>query len=423
MTDSRTMVDAIFANQATWLARLATGTPLPPTAADQHPTLWHDPWLAAARTGRSGVILTPDANTEVPTASLDATLDWLARHGTQDVLIWSPTPNPMMHPRLLARGAIDSFEPHWMWRDLTTVPPPPTLSSRFTIHEATLDDLPEILAHRGIPYVDDQQLRAMLSVAAASTRGEVTILIAREHSVLRRPRVIGLAAVNLIATFEGIVGGLFNLGVHPSARGRGVGTALTAAILAIAREHGAIGLGLNATPDGERIYVKLGFRPIGRGQTWLLPAARLRYRPDPEIVLQVEALARDDRAALSPTIARIGLLPNGEMPVVFAARFGHRELVRWLVTHGAQADIVAFWKVGLRDEAIALMHEERYVNRIAGPQATTPLHDAIALGDATLARHLIASGADLDARDSQHHGTPLDWARALQRDDIADLLR
>jgi len=423
-------VQVVFANQRAWLVRLATGAAAVPPASmtvpaiDIPPRIWHEGEVWASHTRRAGVMLVDAAHDRPQSAAaIDRALAWLGSTGSGDVLIWSARPDGGRDRQLLARGAADSFAPHWMLRDLQRPVPSTVPPSRIDLSLATSADLPEVLATRGIPYVEEEQIRQILAMASVpSEQADVLVVVARESTLLRRSRIIGLAIVNITGQGRDRNAGLYNLGVHPDARQRGVGTALTLHALAVARECGALRMGLNATPDGERIYRKLGFRSLGFGQTWLMPAARLRHRPDATLVSQAEALAQGQLVALDPAIATIGLMPNGETPIDFAARFGQRESVRWLLEHGAPPDIVPLWKVGLRAEAIRLMANGRALNHITAQRGTTPLHDAVERDDIELARHLIAAGADTTVRDRQYHSTPLDWARTLNRPAIVELL-
>jgi ribosomal protein S18 acetylase RimI-like enzyme len=413
-------VRAIFDNQTAWLFRLATGSIHPPASSTR---LWHRDHLQAARTGRTGVILsTPSQENSNPKA-LDQALDWLDSSGCGDVLIWSAQPDLALDRQLQARGARDSFAPHWMWRDLERRLPPFTPPENIDLSVATAADLTDLLANRSVPYVQSDQLREMLRLTSqCAPEPLVWIIVARETHRLRRSTVLGLTVVNLLSAGDDKIAGLFNLGVDSKARQRGIGTALTLAALALARDHGALGMGLNATPDGERVYWKLGFHTIGHGQTWFLPSVGLRHRPPADLVEQAEALASGATVGIDPAIARVRAMPNGETPITFAARYGHQEAARWLIHHGAKADILSLWKLGLRDESIALMADRAYLARVAGFHATTPLHDAVDLGDLELVEQLLRAGADLSARDGHDHATPLDWARVLHRSEIEALL-
>jgi ankyrin repeat protein len=71
-----------------------------------------------------------------------------------------------------------------------------------------------------------------------------------------------------------------------------------------------------------------------------------------------------------------------------AVDFGHHELAEWLLARGARADA-----------------------RSARGSRGTALHSAAWEGDLRMARILVAHGADVRARDAEHHNTPAGWAR------------
>jgi len=56
----------------------------------------------------------------------------------------------------------------------------------------------------------------------------------------------------------------------PEARGRGLATAVLTAALRDARDRGARTATLQSTPMAESLYVRHGFRPVGRWQEWIL---------------------------------------------------------------------------------------------------------------------------------------------------------
>jgi len=58
------------------------------------------------------------------------------------------------------------------------------------------------------------------------------------------------------------VAGLYVITVRPEFRRRGIGTALTAAALAAARDRGLPLATLHATPDGEPVYRRMGFTEV-----------------------------------------------------------------------------------------------------------------------------------------------------------------
>jgi ribosomal protein S18 acetylase RimI-like enzyme len=58
--------------------------------------------------------------------------------------------------------------------------------------------------------------------------------------------------------------GIYNLGTRERARRRGMGTAVTAALLHDARDGGCETASLQSTPMAERVYAAVGFRDLGR---------------------------------------------------------------------------------------------------------------------------------------------------------------
>ncbi|MGZ8781992.1 MAG: GNAT family N-acetyltransferase [Gaiellaceae bacterium] len=58
---------------------------------------------------------------------------------------------------------------------------------------------------------------------------------------------------------------------RPDARNRGLASAVTRAALVEARRRGFLTASLQATPMAERLYARLGFRPVGAWQEWVPP--------------------------------------------------------------------------------------------------------------------------------------------------------
>ncbi|MEO6511504.1 MAG: GNAT family N-acetyltransferase [Nocardioides sp.] len=71
------------------------------------------------------------------------------------------------------------------------------------------------------------------------------------------------AAVGMSYDHDGDCG-IYNVTTLDHARGRGIGTALTAQLLHEARDRGCTTSTLQSTPMAERVYARLGFRDIGR---------------------------------------------------------------------------------------------------------------------------------------------------------------
>ena len=95
-----------------------------------------------------------------------------------------------------------------------------------------------------------------------------------------------------------------------------------------------------------------------------------------------------DQAALAALHDRDSALVTDDAVVMAAVDLRHHALVAWLLERGARADA-----------------------RTGPPSRHTALHAAAWNGDAPMADLLIKAGADVTARDEEHHGTPADWAR------------
>jgi ankyrin repeat protein len=94
-----------------------------------------------------------------------------------------------------------------------------------------------------------------------------------------------------------------------------------------------------------------------------------------------------DRASLAKLLDAQPSLVKLDAVFVSAAAFGHHELVEWLLSKGAN------------------------VNAGSAGNGGTALHSAAWEGDLRMAKILVAAGADLNARDKEHNGTPAGFAR------------
>jgi GNAT superfamily N-acetyltransferase len=136
---------------------------------------------------------------------------------------------------LSALGFSRGWEPHWMSAPATPSP----LDAR--VGEAS-----------EVPEYDDygQMLLELLGPASV-------LFVAREDG-----RFAGHAWLHAAAG----VGGLYDVFVPEDLRRRGLGSALTRAAASKAAAHGVDAVTVNA--EFEPLYESLGFRSLGRGQTW-----------------------------------------------------------------------------------------------------------------------------------------------------------
>jgi ankyrin repeat protein len=122
------------------------------------------------------------------------------------------------------------------------------------------------------------------------------------------------------------------------------------------------------------------------------------------------------------------IAPDGFFPLGLASFFGHREIAKFLLEHGADVGIAAqnaqrvtalHGAVARRDVEIVRMLLERGADANAQQErGFTPLHDAAANGSQPLVDLLLAHGAHPDAR-TEDGKTPADMARERGHSEIA----
>jgi GNAT superfamily N-acetyltransferase len=389
-----------FDNQIRWQERLT-----PPDRVRGFGT------LRAGVTGTFAHLMLPDSADET-VAHLGAAIDWVRGMAALDAIVWSHTPDPGLDLTLLAGGWRVGFEPWWMVADLRTDAVPADLGSCSPAWPGVVrlgrpDDIAPLLA-AAVPYASAPQLEQF----ARQTDG-IHWLVADEDG-----RAVGQAVVHL--DDQGWAG-LFNVGVADQYRRRGIGGALTAAAVRMARDGGATMMGLNSTPMAKHVYEDAGFRQVGVGQTWLRSTDRLLADPPEHEQAAVRAIgsgAINGLPADVPQLFWCGL--SGQQS---AARFGQPEALHALVRRGQVPDLVAMWSLGLTREATAAAGNPRARELVTQPWDARPLHHAAASGNEGLAAMLLGAGADLTARDSQFRGTPLGWAVATGHARIAELIR
>ena len=180
-----------------------------------------------------------------PDADLETAVRTAVESGVREVGCWSLAPDELLGRRLLDLGFQDGWQPHWMGIDPAR---PPGVSAGTPV-ERSGECAPEL------PYGHDAPLDD----------------VAR-HLVVRDGTTI---AGHVVLHVEGATGGVYDMGVAPRLRRRGVGTALTLAAIDAAHELGCSSLTLNATGEGEPLYRSVGFESLGHGMTWwLFPRAR-----------------------------------------------------------------------------------------------------------------------------------------------------
>jgi ribosomal protein S18 acetylase RimI-like enzyme len=111
---------------------------------------------------------------------------------------------------------------------------------------------------RSAPPLDHEGLARV--AAAEST----TVLVARVDAGDGQPgEIVGTLTLAVFPIPTGVRAWIEDVVTHDSARGQGVGTALTLEALRLAREHGARTVDLTSRPSREaagRLYERLGFQ-------------------------------------------------------------------------------------------------------------------------------------------------------------------
>ena len=187
--------------------------------------------------GGTAVIAFPEGD-----AVLQDAVERARRAGVAEISCWAVEPDDDLGERLHALGFQDGWQPHWMGIDPRTRGEPPA-----HLVERTPDCEPEL------PYASPQHRHVL--------GGDVHHLVARQGGM-----IVGHAVLNV----DGETGGVYDMGVLPSARRQGFGLALTLGALDCARDAGCTSVTLNATGEGEPVYRRAGLSSLGLGMTWWL---------------------------------------------------------------------------------------------------------------------------------------------------------
>ncbi|GIZ46996.1 hypothetical protein CKM354_001009800 [Cercospora kikuchii] len=115
---------------------------------------------------------------------------------------------------------------------------------------------------------------------------------------------------------------------------------------------------------------------------------------------------------------------DGLTAIELAVLFERPESVRWLIDHGATADIVSLWDLGWKDQAKQLIEQQpQIVNRKAGQNGATALHIAVQRNDEELADSVLRSMAvDHSITDDTFESSVSGWASFLGRTRMLEVL-
>jgi ribosomal protein S18 acetylase RimI-like enzyme len=183
------------------------------------------------------ILAFPGRDADLPTAVRIAT-----RSGAREISCWALLPDDHLAARLSLLGFQDGWQPHWMGAD-------PARCADEPGHEIEATTA----CSRALPY-GSRHHESVLG-------GDVHHFVARDQG-----SIVGHVVLDTDATR----GGIYDMGVAPSARGRGYGRALALTALACARAQGCTSVTLNTTAEGEPLYRSVGFESLDLGITWWL---------------------------------------------------------------------------------------------------------------------------------------------------------
>jgi GNAT superfamily N-acetyltransferase len=244
------LVRAAAANQTEWMLR---------TAEAAGGTVHRERGVAWAVSAAGAVLAFPELSRERLGGLLPQFLSTARRSEAREASCWSllPTEPDTLGEELLSAGFRGGWQAHWMAREIEPRPPDPPPAG------VQIGLAPPTWKATDLPWDGEGVARVRSRLADAHPRRVWHL------GAWREGRPIGHAVLNVSSGRLG-VGGIYDMGVAPAARRRGIGRALTLAALELARAQGCAFATLNATQDGEPLYQAVGFRSVGVAQTWWL---------------------------------------------------------------------------------------------------------------------------------------------------------
>jgi len=430
------LLDLISMQPSLPILKQASDAQLEQAAADNHRQLFHlnaiikggevksatgITWTYTGA-GNGAEIVFPDLDADTAGTILDQIMDYYRSHVPNGVGCWSLAPaRPTdIGIRLLARGFQPGWQPCWMTLDLAQLPRVYNSPAGLLISADTNTVLSAI---KDMPYADDNGYMSAPLLRSYPEKAQRFIATLDN-------KIVGQTCLFLTDGPLGVAG-IYNVGVLPAYRNRGIGKALVYAACQYAQEKGYAYASLNANDMGRRVYQQLGFRIISYGLTWWLMGQRFITQPhSPAIVALAEATGRGDIDALEKldsqfTTAELNTpLINNMTLLQLAAHCKQSAAAKWLVGKGAHYAALDAWDLGWPQQAATLLAQNpQEVNRRYYEWNGTLLHVAAERDDIGLARLALSAGIDLSIQDTIHHGTGLGWAIFFRRETIADLIK
>lgn len=206
-----------------------------------------------------------------PDAALPALLDAASKtFPDRRYFVWArPSLAAALGAHPMARGFLSLGDLPAMVIDAPVAPIHPGLSGGVTVSQVTdtagFEDFVRVsqlsFAEAGLPPVVAASLFALPAEAVRSA----DIFVARTDGR-------AIAAALSITGAESRVGGVYWVGTLPEARRKGAGDAVTRAATNAAFARGATVVTLQASPAGEPVYLRMGYREVTRYFRFLSPA-------------------------------------------------------------------------------------------------------------------------------------------------------
>ncbi len=411
------VLQALFANMRAWIIRY--------THADGGEIHQRNgaTWVYTPGEGGDALIAFPELDPAHASEQLDEIIAYYRRRQPlKDVIFWSTEPpRPTdIEAMLIARGFEWTWQPHWMELDMRNLRFPSTVPKGLRI---------EVMENAPLWNVTDLPYYNRNVVLRRRARKSARIPYVWHIAASLDGQLVGHAILHL-TTGELGVAGIFDVGVVPEARNKGVGKAITFSACSLARKMGCHHAILNSTPAGEPVYKRLGFGSLGAGHVWQLQAKTLAARlASSWQVACAEVVGRGDieeLERLAQTVSPAVLnecLPSGISFLQIAVSLRQRASAEWLVAHGASLNTISPWDPSWHERARELLTTvPEQANKRAGSMQRRPLYSTSNQSDASLANLLLAAYPDLALSDSQFHTTALGWTYKYQRSEIIAML-
>ena len=375
-------------------------------------------WTHGGQTLES-MIAFPVLKTDKAGEVLDEIIQYYLGHPPTGAGCWSLAPSQPedLEVMLLARGFQPGWHPNWLALDLATLDTNHTKPADLEVvadNNTPLDNIMNLpYGNTDIKVFSQQQTYASSVLQRFVARLNDTVVA--HCSVLLTTGPLGAA-------------GIYHVGVVPFMQNRGIGKAVVGAACKYAKEQGYHYALLNGT--GYKMYEQLGFKRLGKGNTWWLVTSRLlAYPPSKNGIRLAEAIGRGDMVALEITGRELPdpsintTLTNGMTLMQLAVHCRQPASAEWLIAHGLPINVMDAWNLGWTERAANILTKDPdQANLQHGERGLTILHAAVERGDIKLATLALSAKPDPEVKDKLYKSTALEWARHLKKKEMIRLI-